>query len=174
MELLKEIATRRSIRNFENKQVEQEKIELILEAGMLAPSAKNEQPWEFIVIKNKDIINKLADVSSYAKPCLNSNLVIVPVLDENRITVQDKGYAIQDMALCIENMMLEAVNLDLGSVYLGIYPNQDRVEKLADTINLDLSQNKIPFCILCIGYPTKLNGNKYISRKDNSRITYID
>lgn len=174
MELLKEIAIRRSIRSFENKQVEQEKIDLILEAGMLAPSAKNEQPWEFIVIKNKQIINKLADVSKFTKPCLNTNLIIIPILDENRITVHDKGFAIQDMSLCIENMMLQAVNLDLGSVYLGIYPNQERVEKLANIINFDLGKKKIPFCILCVGYPTKLKENKYISRKDNSRITYID
>lgn len=174
MELIKEIAIRRSVRNFINKEVENEKIELIIEAGMLAPSAKNEQPWEFIVIKNKELLVKLSQVSPFAKPCLNCNCAIVPVLDENRVIVNDKGYAIQDMSLCIENMMLQAVNLELGSVYLGIYPNKERVEKLSNLLNIDSKTKKIPFSIICLGYPSSTNQNKYISRKDCVRIKYID
>lgn len=117
------IFTRRSIRNFLDKEVEEEKIEKILRAGMQAPSAWNFMPWEFIVVRDKDTLNKISKMSPYAIPAANSNVAII-VLANIKLIEKDNLWFQQDLGACVENMLLQATEEDLGSVWLGFYPEK--------------------------------------------------
>lgn len=163
------IFKRKSIRQFKDKKIEEEKIKNILKAGMQAPSAHNTQPWEFIVVKNKDSIEKIANMSPYAKPALNGNTIIITVCNMKIIKEKKtQNWIQQDMSACTENILLEAVEQELGAVWLGTYPEEDRVAILKEEFNIP--NNCIPFSVIVLGYPKE----DYISedRFDENKIQY--
>ncbi|MCX7709539.1 MAG: nitroreductase family protein [Clostridia bacterium] len=145
-EVLRTIKKRRSIRSFKEEQIKQEELELILEAGMYAPSGHNEQPWHFTVIQNKELIQYMADkakeimvsadIEWMRRMALNPRTNITykaPTL----IVVSARKTAISWMADCsaaIQNMLLAAESLNIGSVWIGLlrffYTQQDEVKKL--------------------------------------------
>ena len=148
---LNSIFKRKSIRKFINKEIEDEKIEKIINAGMQAPSAHNTQPWEFIIVKNRESIEKIANMSPYAKPALNGNTVIITVCNmENIEKKKTQNWIEQDMSACTQNILLEAVELGLGGVWLGTYPEEDRVNLLKEEFNIP--DNHIPFSTIVLGY----------------------
>lgn len=108
-----------SIRKFQDKPVEPEKIETLLRAAMAAPSARNQQPWEFYVVTNKDLIQKLSTVSPYAGCAKDAPVLIVSAYREDAIS---PAYAQIDLSIANENIWLEADALSLGGVWLGIAP----------------------------------------------------
>lgn len=168
--MLDAIKNRRSIRVFNSKKVEEEKINELLKAGMQAPSAKNQQAWKFIVITSKDIIVEIANMSKYSNPCLTASLVIIPCIDKNKITTPN--YVEHDLSLASENIMLEAVNQGLSSVILGTYPDKDRVNFLIKLLKLD--SNLVPFSTICLGYSLNDDDNHYIDRFNKDNIIRID
>lgn len=105
-----------SIRKFQDKPVEPEKIETLLRAAMAAPSARNQQPWEFYVVTNKDLIQKLSTVSPYAGCAKDAPVLIVSAYREDAIS---PAYAQIDLSIANENIWLEADALGLGGVWLG-------------------------------------------------------
>jgi len=119
-----EIFERRSIRKYKKKKVEEEKIEKLLKAATAAPSAGNEQPWHFIVIRDRDKLNHLAEVHPYAKMLKEASLAIAVCADLDK--QRHEGFWVQDCAAATQNILLEAVSLDLGAVLIGAYPNQER------------------------------------------------
>ncbi len=161
------INRRRSIRTYLNKRVEPEKVIELLKAGMQAPSAANQQPWEFLVIEDKEMHLKLSAMSTYAKLLVNSPLAIV--LLGNRLRMRYEEDWQQDMSAAAENILLEAVNLDLGAVWLGVFPERDRVQYLQEI--LDLPSHLIPFNVISVGYPNKTI-NHFVDRFDEDRIHY--
>ncbi len=165
---MNEIFNRRSIRKYNNKTIEQEKIDRLLRAAMQAPSARNQQPWEFLVINERNLLDELANVSPYSKMLLTAPLAIILLANENKMTVPAKWQ--QDLAAANQNMMLEAVSLDLGSVWLGIYPDQERVDYISKLFNLP--ENIKVFSIVVIGYPDDDQENKFIDRFDPTKIRY--
>jgi nitroreductase len=160
------IFKRRSIRKYEDREVENEKIEKLLRAAMQAPSAGNQRPWEFIVVKNKDTLKKLSDVSPYSKMVANANVVIV--LLSNKEYMKYPEYWQQDMAAATQNLLLEATYLGLGAVWLGIAPLKQRMEYVKEVFNLP--ENIDVFAIVPIGYP--IEENKYIDRYDENRVKF--
>ena len=163
---MKEIFTRSSIRQFQDKEVEKEKVLQILKAGMQAPSACNQQPWEFFVIENKETISKLSLVSPHSRCAKGAPVIIVPVYHKDNLTCPE--YAQIDMAIAMENMWLETTSLDLGGVWLGIAPNIDRMKQVKEILNLD--DNLEPFSLFPIGY--KAIENKQTDRFDLKRIHF--
>ncbi len=143
------IFTRTSTRNFEPRPVESKYIIKILRAAMAAPSAMNQQPWEFWVTDDKDIITRLAQVSPYAKPAANAPVVIVPCWNTENLKVPVMAQI--DMALATENILLEAEDLGLGAVMLGIAPDTERMNAVAEI--LKLPENFKAFTIIPIGWP---------------------
>ena len=143
------IFTRVSTRNFKPEKVESKYIIKILRAAMAAPSAVNQQPWEFWVSDDSDINAKLSQVTPYATPAKNAPVVIVPCFRTNDLTVPEMVNI--DMAICAENILLEAEELGLGAVMLGIAPFEDRMNDVAEI--LKLPENFRPFMIIPIGYP---------------------
>jgi len=156
-----------SIRDYLDKPVEDEKIELILKAGMQAPSAKNEQPWEFYVVANKEILKKLSDTSLYSRPIKKATICIVTCMKKHNPCHE---YAIQDMATSAENILLEITELGLGGVYIGVYPATRRVDYVRSV--LKIPERLIPFCLIPIGYPKE--SREQVSRFNEKKVHRID
>ncbi len=163
------IFNRRSVRQFSDKDVSYEDIMQILKAGMQAPSAGNQQGWEFIVVKDRSMLDKLADVHSYSSMLKQANFAIIPVGNDDRMPNLPMFWE-QDFGACIQNIMLEATDLGLGTVWLGIAPKEDRMDYIRELFNLD---KKIkPFAILAGGYPLSENANRFVDRFDESRVHF--
>ena len=143
------IFTRVSTRKFQPDKVESKYIIKILRAAMAAPSACNQQPWEFYVTDDPEINARLSQVTPYAGPAKNAPVVIVPCYRTNDLTVPEMVNI--DMAICTENILLEAEELGLGAVMLGISPFEERMNDVAKI--LKLPENFRPFTIIPIGYP---------------------
>ena len=165
---MNEIFHRVSIRKYEDKPVEKEKTLQILKAGMQAPSAGNQQPWEFYVVTNQEKIRELSKVSPYAGCAAGAPVLIVPVYRKEGLWVPQ--YAQIDMSIAQENIWLETDSLGLGGVWLGIAPERDRMDKVAEI--LDLSDNVEAFSIFVLGYPSE--ERKQQDRYDESRIHFVE
>ncbi len=164
---MQEIFNRRSVRRFKDQVVEPEKIDKILRAAMQAPSAANQQPWEFIVIENKERLQELSDVSPYAKPTASSGATFVLLADVNTFRVPTAWE--QDMGAVSQNMLLEAVHLGLGGVWLGVQTAEVVVEKVRKMF--DLPEHILPFALIAIGYPEG-KGNEFVDRYNEDRVHY--
>lgn len=161
------IFTRRSCRRFLNAKVEPEKVEAILRAAMQAPSAVNQQPWHFILIENPETLYQLSLTSRGAKLLADAPMAIHFVMDQQD-TMRAPLMAPQDMAACIQNALLEAVNQELGAVWIGVYPHEDRIETVRDILHIDAPY--VPFGHIALGYPEDKQVNQFVDRFDASRI----
>lgn len=157
---------RTSVRQFKDKKVEQEKINKILEAAMASPSAGNQQPWEFYVIEDKDILESLSKSSPYASCTKNAPMAIVVCYRDN---VRFPEYTQIDASACTENILLEADTLELGAVWLGIAPIKERMDNVKEIIGLD--DGLSAFAIIPCGYPIRINSQQ--NRFDLEKIHYI-
>lgn len=153
------IDIRRSVREFSDKKIEKEVIDKIIHAGVMAPSAKNQQPWEFIVIDDKNILNKLSETLS---PLYAKSMVTI-VLCMRKENLKSPTRREQDMSACMQNMMLEATNLGVGSCWIGTYPDPERMNPLIEILNIPA--NIDPFCGLVLGYPKNADAFKEVERK---------
>jgi len=163
---MESINIRRSIRKYSNQEVEPEKIEKLLRAAMQAPSAVNQQPWEFIVVTNRDELVKLSKMSMFSKMLATAGCAIVVLGNQKRLI---RDYFQQDLAAATQNILLESVELGLGAVWLGGYPVEDRMKYL--TKQFSLPSHIIPFSVISIGYPLG-EANRFIDRYDPSRVHY--
>lgn len=163
------IYTRRSVRQFKDVEVEAKKIEQLLKAGMQAPSAMNQQCWEFIVVTGRDHLEKLSGFKDRAVPLSTATVGIV-ILGNTERMKNESAYQ-QDLGAVTQNISLEAVNLDLGTVWLGAAPNVERMEYIRELYNLP--DTLLPYSVLAVGYPMQEGANKFVDRFDASRITYI-
>lgn len=161
------IFNRTSIRKYKDLKVEDEKIELLLKAAMQAPSAGNQQPWEFVVVEDKTVIEKLSHAHQYASFIKDAPLVIVPVYRKEGLVFPEYTYI--DMSNACENLWLEATDLGLGCVWLGISPLKDREAYVNKAIQLD--KHLCAFSLMAIGYPKE--DTKATDRFDENRIHYI-
>ncbi len=143
------IFERQSVRRFENREVEPEKTEAVLRAGMSAPSGGNQRPWEFYVIKDKDTMEKLAGSSPYAMSAAGAALVIVPCFRTEGLIYPELVF--MDMSACVENMLIEISAQGLGGVWLSIAPYEDRMRN-ADVI-LGIGDGLSSFALIPVGYP---------------------
>ena len=147
--IIEAIKSRRSVRAYTAAPISASDLKTILECGMLAPSAANEQPWEFIVIEDKAILGKIGEINHYASFAKHAPLAILACLNEAK--EKEKGMGVLDIAIACENMLLAAHALGLGGVFTGIYPIKERIEgcqKLAD-----LPATVVPIGLLVFGHP---------------------
>ena len=158
------IFTRTSTRQFEAREVENKYIIKILRAAMAAPSAMNQQPWEFYVITDRNIISKLAKVTPYSSPAGNAPVNIVACYNTDALKVP--AMVNIDMAIATENILLEAETLGLGAVMLGIAPDEERMKAVEEILNLP--ENFRAFTIIPIGYPKNKRAQE--DRYEPSRI----
>ena len=163
---MKAILERRSIRKYTDEKIAIEDIKEILKAAMQAPSAGNSQPWEFIVVDDKELFERVKKVHKYSFMLSSaSHGIVVCATPDKEI---HKGYWPQDCAAAVENMLIKAQDMGIGAVWLGIYPEEDRVVGLREIFNID--ENIVPFAIVSLGYPDE--EKKFDDRYDEAKIHY--
>jgi nitroreductase len=166
METYKAIMTRRSIRQYAPDKIPVNKIKKILKAAMNAPSAGNQQPWHFIVVNERKILDELANIHPHGKMLFNAPCAVIVCGDIS--LEKHKGYWVQDCSAATQNFLLAAHNLGIGAVWLGVYPREDRITKISNLFNL--SSHIIPFCIISMGYPKEKI--KQVIRYDPLRVHF--
>lgn len=152
-ETLEVIHNRKSVRHFTDQPVSKEQIEILLRAGMAAPTAVNRQPWAFYVVTNRETLDTLAEQLPYAKMLTQAQAAIVVCGDmEKAGNLIDKGYWVQDCSAATQNILLAAESIGLGAVWTASYPYDDRTKVVIKA--LDLPENHIPLNVIPLGYPT--------------------
>jgi nitroreductase len=146
------IFSRKSVRHFKNEAVTKEQLELLMKAGMAAPSANNKQPWSFVGITERTILDHLAGVLPYAKMLSQAGGAIAVCGDLSRIDPNKKEYWIQDCSASTENILLAAESIGLGAVWTALYPYKERYGAVQEACSLP--EHVIPLCIIPVGYPT--------------------
>ncbi|MCI9129838.1 MAG: nitroreductase family protein [Eggerthellaceae bacterium] len=164
------IFERTSVRKYTDEPVDREQLQQLLFAGMAAPSAGNQQPWEFFVAMDADMKQKLSECSPYAHCAAEAAAVIAVCQREEGLRFEP--CATQDMSACVENILLEATTLGLGAVWLGIAPEEDRVQKVAAVIG-DECASLHPFALVAVGHPAEEFEPRSTKRMDQSRIHWI-
>jgi nitroreductase len=149
MGILKEIFTRRSIREYTQQAVPDELVQELLAAAMQAPSAGNQQPWHFIIVTERDQLHALADVLPFGKSLQSAPLGIAVCADLKSARYPD--YWVQDCSAATQNLLLAAHALGLGAVWLGVFPLEERVAGVKQI--LGLPGQVVPLCIVALGYP---------------------
>jgi len=149
METLEAIFTRRSVRNFLPDPVSQADLHDLLRAGMQAPSAKNEQPWHFVVIDDPDLLHTIPEFHPYAKMLFEAPLAIL-VCSDRKLETKRASW-LQDCSAATQNILLAAHAKQLGAVWLGIFPDSDRVFGMQSL--LGLPQDVRPVSLVAVGYP---------------------
>ncbi len=149
MDAMHAIYCRRSIRKYTSQPVPETLVTELLKAAMAAPSAGNQQPWQFVIISDQALLEKIPTVHAHAQMCKDAALAIVLCLD--RSLERHEGMGVQDLSAATENLLIAACAQGLGGVWLGVYPREERVRGLRDL--LGLPENVVPISLVAIGYP---------------------
>ena len=166
MEFIDVINNRRSIREYKSEDVSDEDITKIIQAGMQAPGSRlNAEPWEFIVVKDKNTLEAIGEVKARVK---DAPVAIVLVANINRAFY--KSVWQQDMGAAAENMLLMACNLGLGALWNGVATHKEVEEAISEIF--ELPEDVLPYCIITVGYPADGLENKYMDKFDEERIHY--
>ena len=164
---MKEIFERISIRKYQEKPVPDEMIESILRAAMAAPSAGNQQPWEFYVVTDREKIRELAACSPYAGCAANAPAVIVPCYRTSGLRFPEFDQI--DTSIATENILLEITSQGLGGVWLAVAPVPDRMKKVEES--LGIIDDLHAFALVPFGYPAE--ERKQQDRYDAGRVHYV-
>ena len=154
MDALEAIFTRKSTRKFLDKPVEDEKIQTILRAGMSGPSCVNARDWEFLVVKDKGNLTAMAGANGRpADPLKGAAFGVMILGDLKKAFPPAKEYWVIDGAIAAQNMILAAQDFGIGSVWLGTWPQMDRVNRQKELF--DIPDRYIPHSVIAFGYPAE-------------------
>jgi len=151
MDVTKAIVSRRSIRKYTTEPVSDGDVEALLNAAMHAPSAVNEQPWHFVVVKDRETLAAIPQISPTAPMVKDAPVAIAVCADKN--LEKFPGLWVQDCSAATENMLLAATARGLGAAWAAVYPFEDRVEGIKNLLNLPV--NVIPLCVVPVGHPAE-------------------
>jgi len=151
MDALEAICGRRSIRQYTAEKITEATIETILKAAMSAPSANDRQPWHFVVINGRTILDQIPEFHKHAQMIREAPLAILICGDE-KLAV-NHGYMIQDCSAAAENLLIAVHALGLGAVWLGVYPMEQRIKPMADL--LSLPDGIVPIALIPVGHPAE-------------------
>ena len=146
METLDCIFSRRSVRKYTGDDVADEQITRLLEAAMAAPSGKNTQPWEFVVVRDRSVLDAMAKGLPYAKMLQYAPVAVIVCGDETK-----SSYWYVDCSNAAQNLLLAAEDAGLGAVWTAAYPYQDRMSVCSEL--LGLPENIKPLCVIPVGHP---------------------
>lgn len=149
---IENILARKSVRAFTPKPVEKEKVDLLLKAAMAAPTAVNKQPWAFVVVDDRNVLDQLAAELPYAKMTAQAPLAIVVCGDLSKaLNGETDRYWMLDCSAASENLLLAAESMGLGAVWTAVYPESDRMAKVRAV--LSLPDYIVPLNLIPLGYP---------------------
>jgi len=154
------IKNRKSIRRYDPSGVVTDgQIKVMLEAAMLAPSACNTRPWEFVVVRDRSILDKIVDFHNWAKMLKTARAAIVVIaLPDSQKGQSGEGMWQHDCGAATQNILLQATDMGLGTCWCGLHP----VEELMDETRklFDIPKDKIPFCVIAVGVPAEPFGSR--------------
>lgn len=152
MNVKEALLKRRSVRRFTGQAVEAEVVDALMHAAMSGPSACNKTPWEFYVVKNPEVMEKMRGAAHYSS--ITAPLAIVVVGNLSRSLPGDLApYWVQDCSAATENILLRAVELGLGTVWCGIHPQKYAEDNVREALGLTAEQ--VPLNIIYLGYPAE-------------------
>jgi len=154
---LEYLFTRRSIRKYSPEAVPAETIKEILTAGMAAPSAGNQRPWEFLVVDDREKMIEITKVHNFSMMLKEAGFCVVVIANLNNLRYPGNWW-IQDCAAATLNMLIAVNMLKLGGVWLGVYPYEDRVEGIRRIFAIP--DDKVPVSIVSVGYPAETRSRK--------------
>ncbi|MCK9618122.1 MAG: nitroreductase family protein [Lentimicrobiaceae bacterium] len=149
MDAMQVLLERRSIRKFTTETIAEPLINKLLEAAMFAPSSMNKQPWHFIVVRERAFLDQIPSLHPHAKMIYKAPLVIIICGDSTIEPIE--AYNAINCAAATQNLLLAAYALELGGVWLGVYPNAERLENIRKLFSLP--DTIIPVSMVAIGYP---------------------
>ena len=164
---MKAIFHRTSIRKYTAEPLTEEEINQLLRAAMAAPSACNQQPWEYYVVTDPAMVEKLASATPFSKPCLGAAAVLVPCCRKNGLIAPPCAPC--DMSASIENLLLEADELGLGACWMALYPTRTRTENVRTL--LGIPEELEPFALVSCGHPGEEKQQQ--DRFDESRVHWV-
>ncbi|NTV90980.1 MAG: nitroreductase family protein [Clostridiales bacterium] len=152
MDAIENIMTRRSVRNFTDRHISEEDLTTILKAGMSGPTCTNARQWTFLVVRDRETLDKMAAANGRpGEPVKKADVGILVCGDMERAFKPAPDYWIIDAAIAAQNMILAAHALGIGSVWLGTYPQMERVKAQAELFSLP--ESAIPHSLIAFGYP---------------------
>ena len=166
------IKTRRSIRKFKaDSVVTDDQIHKLLEAAMLAPSACNSRPWEFVVVQNREKLDELKEAHPYAKMLSTASAaIVICALPEVQEGIQGgiaEGYFQQDCGAATENILLQAIELGLATCWCGVYPKDYLIERVKTILDI----STLPFNLIAIGVPDEMPKSR--GHFDENKVRYV-
>ncbi|MBE0617953.1 MAG: nitroreductase family protein [Proteobacteria bacterium] len=166
MDTLEAIRTRRSVRRYTADPVAEEHVRVLLEAAMLAPSAANQQAWHFVVIDEREILDRIPDFHPYCAFLREAPLGVAVCGDLRRERFNGMFW-VQDAAAATQNLLLAARALDLGTCWLAVYPIEERVQGLRKLLRLP--SHLVPLNVVSLGHPAE--PARDAQRYDPARVT---
>lgn len=144
--VMENIFLRKSVRDYTDQEVSKETLELLVKAGMAAPSGKNIQPWSFVIVSDRNTLDKMAEGLPYAKMLKKARHAIIVCGD-----VEKSSYWYLDCSAASQNILLAIEAMGLGGVWTAAYPYDDRIQVVRDAISLP--ENIIPLNVIPVGHP---------------------
>jgi nitroreductase len=157
------IKKRRSIRKYTNEPVSDADVKAMLEAAMAAPSASNSQPWEFVVVRREDLRQQLAKMKTWSYMCAAAPVVFAMCASEGR-----SRHWVEDTSAATQNLLLAAAGLDLGAVWIAIYPEPEYEAYVRNL--LGIPEELRVLCLVAVGHPDETKPPR--TQYDESRVHY--
>lgn len=166
--VMENILNRKSVRKYTKEDVKKEQLEILVRAGMAAPSARNSQPWLFFVIDDRAILDNLAKQLPNAKMLLNAKAAIVVCGNLQKVLEGDgREFWVQDCSAATQNILLAAESMGLGAVWTGAYPRKETVNIIK--VELGLPEHIVPLNVIPIGRQTGEEQPKQKYTEENVR-----
>ncbi len=166
--MLDAIWKRQSIRKYQNREVEKEKLESLLHAAMNGPTARNTQSWRFMVVTNQEALQTMTDLQPYTAMMKTAACAIIVMGD--RHASQPDEYLYVDAAAAIENMLIEAVHQGLGTCWCAIAPNQERIQAFRSYYSI--ADHLLPIGVVAVGYGDEIKEKQ--DRYDPEKVTWFE
>jgi nitroreductase len=147
------IFSRRSVRKFENKEIPADMFNDLFEAAMAAPSAVAKDPWHFLLVRDRNTLDKIVKILPNGQMLRQAPATVIVCGDINKANCNEVSYMLQDLSAAVENILLAATALGLGSCWLGMHPRPDRVAGIRSLFSLP--ENIIPMCGIALGWPAE-------------------
>ena len=163
---MKEIFDRVSVRKYTVQPVEAEKVEKLLRAAMAAPSAGNQQPWEFYIVRDRSAIQALSKATPYSLCAAQAPVVIVPCM---RVGCLSDAHRLLDLSAATENPLLQADSLGLGACWIGIAPQPEWIENVRKILSLPSTLEA--FALIPCGFPAEERVQQ--DRFEPQRVHYV-
>lgn len=151
---LETIFNRKSVRKYTERPVEKEKLETLVRAGMAAPSSRDRRPWEFVIVTDRDLLDKMGDGLPLAHMLKETKQAIIVCGD----TVKSENAWQLDCSAAAQNILLAAESMGLGAVWTAAYPYPERMKIIQDA--LQLPEHILPLTVIPLGYPTGIEKPK--------------